>query len=166
MLNGYKNTLDFKIDQMVQGNIFVLSGDTTILAGASLYFHIAVDGIDTFILDAGIVSAGGEVLVQGFSDSTVSSVGTPISVVNANRQAQDTPMTKVYMSPTVVSEGTVVSHSVSYANTQGNKVSLAAAGSNQIYLLKKNSSNLFKLTNRDTSSAKVSFNMTILESEI
>ena len=166
MLNGYHTSMDYEVEQTINGNVFVLSGDTTINAGATLYFHIAVDGIDTFVLDANVVSAGGELLVQGFSDSTVSANGTLMTLVNSNRQINSSSMTKVYRTPTVTSDGTEVMHMVNYASTQGSKVSLASAGSSQVYLLKKYSSNLFKMTNRDTTAAKVAFAMTILESEI
>jgi hypothetical protein len=46
--------------------------------------------------------------------------------------------------------GELVAYDVLYATSSGSKASLASGGSGNVYLLKKNSSNIFRLTNTDT----------------
>lgn len=162
---GYNTTANYTISEMLKGKVHVVSGDTTLASGLTAYFHIKTGDADVFVLGATVNCTGAELLVQGYSDSTVSADGTPMNMICTNRQIACSPSVKVYSAPTVTNDGSLVSHRVIYASSSGSKESLADMTSNMIFLLKKNSSNLFKLTNRDTTTARFSYELLIMEDE-
>lgn len=155
---------DYSMQAVIDGKEFVYSSDFTLAANTSIYFLIRTGAIDTMISGAEINAFGTEILAQGFKTSTVSSDGTPVTLVNANAQSSTTPLTELFQAPTVTDEGIIMSHDVAYAATQGSRVTLAEEGVFSVFLLNKSEDHLLKLTNRDAlSSCKVSVKLKLIE---
>ena len=65
--------------EMLKGNSWIMSGDFTLSADTSSYFHIKTGNFDTIITDVVAMVDGAEVLLEGFSESTVSADGANIT---------------------------------------------------------------------------------------
>lgn len=154
-------------EEMLKGNSWIMSGDFVLAAGTSFYFHIKTGNLDVIITDVAIFVDGAEVLTQGLAESTVSADGTPIDLSNANRRINGQPRgTGIYSAPTVTDEGKAVLHMVAYGDTQGIHTEIAGSSSGDYYLLARNTSNLFKMVNRDgAASAKISYRIKFLETD-
>lgn len=167
MLSQYHVTADLIFREMMQGNIAILSGDTSIPAATAVNFHIKSSHQPLIIFNASVNASGAELLIQGFSDATVSADGTPYSVVCTNRIVGTTHGIKAYQAPTVTDDGDEVIHLVAYAETQGQRTSLAGIQDGLEYLLNPNASHLFRMTNRDaTNACKVSFKVAMIEADL
>lgn len=159
-------SIEFK--ETINGNVYVMSGDMTISADTSQYFLIKTGEADVLITHVGVRVDGAETLIQGFSDSAVSADGSMVTIANTNRVLKNQPKyTGIYSGPTVTSDGDKVIHEVAYASSSEDSVTIAGAHTGDVYLLAKNTSNLFKLTNRDNSnSVKVSYKLKFIETEL
>ena len=110
---------------------------------------------------------GAEVAFAGYSDSAVSANGTEITARNHNRNKSDVSKTKLFISPTVTNIGTKIITAVSYATNSQSKVAIADTEILSRYILKRGSSNILRLTNRDNNQdAKISLILDFLEVEI
>lgn len=153
MLGGYLATSDFVFAQMLQGRVFSAGGRVSIPLGGYLDYHIKVGDIDVMVIDASVTANAAEVEMRGYSNSTVSADGTIDGLICTDRRRNCSPTVQVYYAPTVTSLGELVAFDTIYATSSGSKASLASGGSGNIYLLKKNSSNVFRLTNTDIKNA-------------
>jgi len=164
MLGGYVATSDFVFAQMLQGRVFAASGRFTIALGGHLDFHIKVGDVDVMVIEAGLKVNAAEVEMRGYSNSTVSANGTLDGLICTDRRRQCSPTVQLYYNPTVTALGELVAFDTVYATSSGSKTSLATGGSGNVYLLKKNSSNIFRLTNTDTKgAADCTMSMKLLE---
>lgn len=164
MLGGYTATADFIFAQMLQGRVHTASGRTSIALGGYLDMHIKTDGVDVMVIDAGIKSNGAEVEMHGYSNSTVSADGTLIPLVCTDRRDSCHAEVKLYSAPTVTALGELVAFDTVYATASGSKLSLASGDAGNIYLLRRNSSNIFRLVNTDTKgAADITYSLKLLE---
>jgi len=158
-----ENELKFLID----GNIWSYSTDFVIDAEGSLSFHIKTGDKDVIITGANAGSFGGDFELVGFSDSTVSSNGSEVLAKNNNRQSSKKAITKLFSNPTITDYGVEIVRSVSFGGINPAKTYLSEISAFKNYILNRNSSNIFRLTNRDTNSdVKVSMNLTFIEVEL
>jgi hypothetical protein len=168
MLSISTTVSDLFFQEMLKGNAYVMSSDLTLAASGVTDFHIKTGVRDIIIYGVSVSVDGAETLVQGFAESTVSANGAGFNVQAQNRSTNRQPDTvNFYSAPTITDDGEEVIHMVAYGETQGSKTKLANASEGLWFLLKKNSSNLFRITNRDgASSVKVSYKLQFIEVEL
>lgn len=166
-VSPYAITQPLIFGEMMKGKVYMLSGDFTLAASTSSYFHIKTGNSNILICDVEVSVDGAEVLVEGYAESTVSADGTPVTLAATNRVVNGQPLnTKIFSSPTITDEGNSVIHKVAYGDTAFFTTRLADTRSGRFYLVKENTSNLFKMTNRDgTASAKINYNLAFIEAE-
>ena len=152
---------------IIDGDLYTYSNDFELAAGASADFLISVGSHDVILtlVDADVL--GAETLFVGYCDATVSNNGAPLTARNHNRQKPDASKTKLYSAPTITELGTEVARFVAYAANQPGKVQIASAETLSNYILKRNSQNIFRITNRDnTNATKVSMRINFLEVDL
>ncbi len=167
-MSPYKTSEYLAFTEMLRGNAYVFSGDTTLAASAVADFHIKTGDSDVIIYGVAVNVDGAETLVQGYVESTVSADGSGLTVAAQNRRINGQPKdTTFYSSPTITDVGEEVMHVVAYGDTQGSKTSLASGQEGLQFLLGRNTSNVLRITNRDgASSVKVAYKLQFLEVQL
>jgi len=159
--------IDHELKFLIDGNIWSYSTDFIISSEGVVNFHIKTGDRDIIITSADAAAFGADLELIGYADSTVSSDGSEVYAKNHNRQSNNKNIAKLYASPTITDDGVEIVKSVAFTGDQPSRVALSGMTVFKNYILNRNSSNIFRLTNMDTNSdVKVSMNLTFIEVEL
>ena len=165
--NQQFSPIDHELKFLIDGNVWSYSTDFVISAEGVVNFHIKTGDKDVIITSADASVYGTDVELIGYADSTVSNNGSEVLAKNHNRQSNTKAIAKLFATPTISDDGVEIIKSVAFTGSQPSKVALSEMTAFKNFILNRNSSNIFRLTNRDDNSdVKVSMNLTFIEVEL
>lgn len=159
--------LEHELKFLIDGNIWSYTTDFVIDADGVVNFHIKTGDKDVIITSADAISFGADLELIGYADSTVSNDGAEVLAKNHNRQSNTKAIAKLFSNPTITNDGDEIVKSVAFTGDQPSRVALSEMTAFKNYILNRNSSNIFRLTNRDAQSqVKVNMDLTFIEVEL
>lgn len=133
------------------GTSFTYSGEAPITALSQVYFHGKTGNITSHLMEFFVKSDASPITVEFFEAPILTSEGTSKTVIARNRQASNTPLMSVFVNPTVTASGTILF----VDKILGDKQTVTSEHLDGEWILKKNTSYLFKVTNNTNQTVNV-----------
>ena len=159
--------LNSDLKLLIEGRTFTYSDDFSIPKNSITDVLIQTGDDDTIITVGDAFSFGSEVAFYGYSDSTVTSYGDELLVVNNNRQSDRVSQTKLFTSPVVTDVGVRIISKIAYSPDATAHTELVPVSILNNVILNKHSSNIMRIINRDANAdAKASITIKFIEVEL
>jgi hypothetical protein len=148
---GSLKTIDVLNSTVHAGISFTYSGVASIPSAGHAYFHGKTGDITSHLMGFFVKADSAPITVEFFEAPTITANGTPQNAVARNRQSSTPPLMQVFANPTVTADGELLligkllgnQHTVSSSNLEGE------------WILKKNTSYTFKITNNSNQTANI-----------
>lgn len=137
------------------GNVFNVSTKATVGAGADGYFLGKVGATAVHWNHYSIGADDGPLDIYLFEAPTISDNGTPMTVVNRNRESSNVSNFSVFAAPTVSADGTELFVNGVLASGTGPTLSAQESGDDTIWILAPNTDYIFKIHNDGAGTANV-----------
>jgi hypothetical protein len=132
---------------------------SAVASGASAFFHFKTGDYEAHAIFAATV--GGRSILTLYEDADLSGDGTSVSIVCHNRKDVRSPLSSIYHTPTINSNGSQVSQELIAASSRGQTIGGSTRVDREEWVLKPNTSYLLEAVNETTGDidiqAKVSF---------
>ena len=148
---GSLKTIDVLNSTVHAGIAFTYSGAASIPAAGHAYFHGKTGDITSHLMGFFVKADSAPVTVQFFEAPTITADGTPQSPIQRNRQTANVALMQVFAAPTVTADGT----QLFVDKLLGNQQTVSSSNLDGEWLLKKNTSYTFKITNNSNQTANI-----------
>lgn len=148
---GNVKTIDIANSSVHAGTAYTYTGTAQVSSAASVYFMGKSGVVTAHLMGFFVKSDASPVKVEFFESPATTSDGTPQSAVARNRQSTATATMQVFVNPTVTASGTLLM----IDRVLGDKQTVSDEHLDGEWLLKKNTSYIFKLTNETNQAINV-----------
>lgn len=138
---------DYLTKSVISGNVYSYSDTIDLLASATKDISIKTNGKPIIILTAEVEAITSNVRVEGYSGSTVTSVGAALPLRCTNIQLNKTPSTVINVDPVITNIGTLEARTTAFGETLPNRASPASESVGDLFVLPSNTYNVFRITN-------------------
>jgi hypothetical protein len=140
---GNVKVIDVANSSVHAGTAYTYTATSSITATSSVYFMGKTGAVTSHLMGFFVKSDASPLKVEFFESPTTTADGTPQQAVARNRQSAVTATMQVFAGPTVTASGTTLMTDRIF----GDKQTVSDEHLDGEWLLKKNTSYLFKITN-------------------
>lgn len=148
---GNVKVIDVANSSVHDGTAYTYTGTAQVQASSSVYFMGKSGGVTAHLMGFFVKSDASPVKVEFFESPTTTADGTAQSAVARNRQSTATATMQVFVNPTVTASGTLLMTD----RVLGDKQTVSDNHLDGEWLLKKNTSYLFRLTNETNQAVNI-----------
>lgn len=148
---GSLKTIDVLNSTVHAGISFTYSAAASIPAAGHAYFHGKTGDITSHLMSFFVKSDAAPITVEFFEEPTITANGTQVPAIARNRQSVIVPLMQVFVAPTVTADGTLLLT----GKLLGNQQTVSSSNLEGEWILKKNTSYTFKITNNSNQTANV-----------
>lgn len=158
---GSLKTIGIENSAVHAGIAFTYAAAAQITAAGHAYFHGKTGNIVSHLMSFFVKADAAPVTVEFFEAPTISNDGTPVAAIARNRILNPTPLMQVFAAPTVTADGT----QLLIGKILGDKQTVSSANLDGEWLLKPNTSYIFKVTNNTNQTINVGAGFNWIEAD-
>lgn len=148
---GSLKTIDVLNSTVHAGIAFTYAGVASIPAAGHAYFHGKTGDITSHLMGFFVKTDAAPLTIEFFEEPTVTANGTQVPAIARNRQSSNPCLMQVFANPTITNDGT----QLLIGKILGNQQTVASSNLDGEWLLKKNTSYTFKITNNSNQTANI-----------
>ena len=140
---GYLTTIDIEHHKVHEGKHFFLKTWQDVGQGNTVYFMFRTPNTSTRIHARAHIAGEVEFTIGLYENPTLTADGTPVTMLNNDRNSANTPSLLAFSGPTVTDDGTPLR----LTKIGSNRDDTVSPGANYEIIAKQNEEYLFKITN-------------------
>lgn len=158
---GSLKTIGIENSAVHAGISFTYAGAAQIAALGHAYFHGKTGNIVSHLMGFFVKTDAAPVTVEFFEAPTITNDGTPQTPIARNRIASNECLMQVFAAPTVTADGT----QLLIGKILGDKQTVSSSNLDGEWILKKNTSYIFKITNTTNQTINVGAGFNWIEAD-